>query len=141
HEAIYAQGESSDWAAWRVLEEYPAFKPDSAEPLLLGEMVCPWLFEQDPALAPLAETAESLAEKADWGSLYDPGRLAVNDVPVAAAVYRDDIYVDRELSLETAGRVRNLRLWETGDFHHDGISDDGEGIFARLLAMVREDSD
>jgi proline iminopeptidase len=138
HEAIYAQGESTDWAAWRVLDEYPAFKPDSAEPLLLGEMVCPWLFEQDPALAPLAETAAILAEKEDWGSLYDPARLAVNDVPVAAAVYRDDIYVDRELSLETAGRIRNLRVWETADFHHDGISDDGEGIFARLLAMVRE---
>jgi proline iminopeptidase len=29
-------------------------------------------------------------------------------------------------------------VWETADFHHDGITDDGEGIFARLLTMVRE---
>ncbi|WP_415855668.1 alpha/beta fold hydrolase [Sinomonas sp. G460-2] len=139
HESIYAQGEASGWAAWRVLDERPDFRPDAAEPLLLGEMVCPWLFEQDPALAPLAETAHALAEKSDWGSLYDAGRLAENSVPVAAAVYRDDIYVDRDLSLETAARVRGLRVWETADFHHDGITDDGEGIFARLLAMVRED--
>jgi proline iminopeptidase len=140
HEAIYAQGQATKWAAWRVLDDYPGFTPDSAEPLLLGEMVCPWLFEQDPALAPLAETAAILAEKEDWGSLYDPERLAENDVPVATAVYRDDIYVDRGLSLETAARIRNLRVWETADFHHDGISDDGEGIFARLLAMARGNS-
>ncbi|MDQ4500947.1 alpha/beta fold hydrolase [Sinomonas sp. ASV322] len=137
HESIYAQGEASAWAAWRVLDEYPDFRADAAEPLLLGEMVCPWLFEQDPALAPLAATARLLAEKSDWGRLYDPARLAENAVPVAAAVYRDDIYVDRALSLETAGRVRGLRVWETPDFHHDGISDDGEAIFARLLAMAR----
>ncbi|WP_136610236.1 alpha/beta fold hydrolase [Sinomonas albida] len=138
HESIYAQGEASGWAAWGVLDEHPEFRPDAADPLLLGEMVCPWLFEQDPALTPLAETARLLAEKADWGSLYNPGRLAENSVPVAAAVYRDDIYVDRGLSLETAGRVRGLRVWETADFHHDGITDDGEGIFARLLTMARE---
>jgi proline iminopeptidase len=136
HEAIYAQGEASDWAAWRVLEEHPGFRPEAVEPLLLGEMVMPWYFEQDPALVPLAETARLLAEKSDWGPLYDPVRLAANDVPVAAAVYRDDIFVDRALSLETAARVRGLDVWETGDFHHDGISDDGEGIFDRLLSMA-----
>ena len=58
-------------------------------------------------------------------------------VPVAAAVYSDDIYVDRKLSLETASAVRGLQVWESGDFHHDGIADDGEGIFARLLGMAR----
>ncbi|WP_334170529.1 alpha/beta fold hydrolase [Sinomonas sp.] len=137
HESIYGQGESTGWAAWRILDEYPEFQPHAAEPLLLGEMVCPWLFEQDPALVPLAETAALLAEKPDWGELYDPARLAENEVPVAAAVYRDDIYVDRSLSLETAGRIRGLKVWETADFHHDGIADDGEGIFARLLGLVR----
>lgn len=136
HEAIYAQGEATGWAAWRVLDEHPEFGPDASEPLLLGEMVMPWYFEQDPALVPLAEPARLLAEKSDWGPLYDPGRLAANDVPVAAAVYRDDIFVDRGLSLETAGRVRGLKVWETADFHHDGISDDGEGIFSRLLSMA-----
>jgi proline iminopeptidase len=139
HEAIYAQGQASDWAAWRGLAEHPEFAPDAAEPLLLGEMVMPWYFEQDPALVPLAETAELLARKSDWGALYDPARLAANDVPAAAAVYRDDIFVDRGLSLETAGRVRGLNVWETGDFHHDGISDDGEGIFARLLELADPD--
>lgn len=137
HESIYGQGQATGWAAWRVLEEYPEFRPD-AEPLLLtGEMVYPWYFEQDPALQPLREVAELLAAKQDWEPLYNLRQLAANTVPAAAAVYSDDIYVDRKLSLETAGAVRGLQVWESGDFHHDGIADDGEGIFARLLGMVR----
>jgi proline iminopeptidase len=52
-------------------------------------------------------------------------------------VYTDDIYVDRDLSLRTAAAVRGLQVWETADFHHDGIADDGERIFARLLGMAR----
>lgn len=137
HESIYGQGAATDWSAWRVLQEYPQFKPEAEHPLLTGEMVYPWYFEEDPALVPLRETAELLANKADWPALYSPGQLAANTVPVAAAVYRDDIYVDRGLSLETAARVRGLRVWETAEFHHDGISDDGEGIFRRLLGMCR----
>ncbi|MFD1211488.1 alpha/beta fold hydrolase [Arthrobacter sp. GCM10027362] len=137
HESIYGQHTATDWSAWRVLEEYPQFKPEADEPLLTGEMVYPWYFEEDPALVPLRDTAELLAAKADWPALYRPEQLAANTVPAAAAVYRDDIYVDRGLSLETAARVRGLRVWETAEFHHDGISDDGEGIFRRLLGMCR----
>ncbi|MFP5366765.1 MAG: alpha/beta fold hydrolase [Actinomycetes bacterium] len=137
HESIYGQGEATGWSAWRVLAEYPEFRPD-AEPLLLtGEMVYPWYFEQDPALRPLREVADLVAAKPDWKQLYDIRQLAANTVPVAAAVYSDDIYVDRKLSLETASAVQGLQVWETADFHHDGIADDGEGIFARLLDMAR----
>ncbi len=137
HESIYGQGEATNWAAWRVLEDHPEFKPDAKEPLLTGEMVYPWYFEQDPALVPLRDVAEQLAAKKDWKPLYSPEQLAANTVPVAAAVYKDDIYVDHDLSLETAAAVRGLQPWVTADFHHDGIGEDGEGIFARLLGMVR----
>jgi pimeloyl-ACP methyl ester carboxylesterase len=137
HESIYGQGEATGWSAWRVLREYPEFGPDADPLLLTGEMVYPWYFDQDPALQPLREVAELLAAKPDWKPLYDVHRLAVNTVPVAAAVYSDDIYVDRNLSLETASAVRGLQVWETPDFHHDGIADDGEGIFSRLLGMAR----
>jgi proline iminopeptidase len=136
HESIYCQGEASRWSAERILAEYPQFRPDAGDPLLTGEMVYPWYFQEDPALRPLGETARLLALKEDWGPLYDPGVLAKNEVPAAAAVYRDDIYVDRELSLRTAAAVKGLRVWETADFHHDGISDDGEAIFTRLLEMT-----
>ena len=139
HESIYGQGEATNWAAERVLAEYPEFRPEAPEPLYTGEMVYPWYFEEDPALVPLRETAELLAARENWPALYDPQQLARNTVPVAAAVYTDDIYVDRELSLETAAAVKGLQVWESADFHHDGIADDGEGIFTRLLGMVRGD--
>jgi pimeloyl-ACP methyl ester carboxylesterase len=137
HEAIYGQGQATDWAAWRVLAEFPEFQPDASEPLLTGEMVYPWYFEQDPALVPLQEVASLLADKPDWKPLYDVARLNANTVPVAAAVYLNDIYVDFQLSMETAAAVRGLQAWTTGDFHHDGIGEDGEAIFNRLLGMVR----
>jgi pimeloyl-ACP methyl ester carboxylesterase len=137
HESIYGQGEATNWAAWRVLEDFPEFKPEAEEPLLTGEMVYPWYFEQDPSLEPLREVAERLAAKKDWKPLYDTDRLAANTVPAAAAVYKDDIYVDHDLSLETAAAVRGLQPWVTSEFHHDGIGEDGEGIFGRLLGMVR----
>lgn len=137
HESIYGQGQATDWAAWRVLEEFPDFRPDAEAPLLTGEMVYPWYFEQDPALQPLREVAGLLAAKPDWAPLYDLEQLAANTVPVAAAVYRDDIYVDHTLSLETAAAVRGLQAWSTPEFHHDGIAEDGEGIFKRLFGMVR----
>ncbi|MET4001887.1 pimeloyl-ACP methyl ester carboxylesterase [Arthrobacter sp. UYCu511] len=138
HESIYVQGSASNWAAARVLREHPDFHPDADEPLLTGEAVYPWYFAQDPALEPLAELAELLAARTEgWGALYDVAQLGRNTVPVAAAVYSDDIFVDREIALATAAAVKGLQVWETADFHHDGIADDGEGIFARLLGMVR----
>ncbi|MDJ0355380.1 alpha/beta fold hydrolase [Paenarthrobacter sp. PH39-S1] len=137
HESIYAQGHATDWSAWRVLADHPEFQPAAPEPLLTGEMVYPWYFSQDPALVPLAPVAELLAARTQWPALYDAEQLARNTVPVAAAVYSDDIYVDRDLSMETAAAVRGLEVWETSDYHHDGIAEDGEEIFARLLRMCR----
>ena len=147
HEAIYAQpadlaGGRADtgWSASRMLAEHPDFDPEATTvPLPTGEHVMPWSVEVDPRLRPLAGTARLLAERTQWGPLYDVAALAQNTVPVAAAVYADDVYVDRDLSLETARRVRGLQVWETDAFHHDGIADDGPAILDRLLAMTAAD--
>ena len=147
HEAIYAQpadlaGGRADtgWSASRMLAEHPDFDPEATTvPLPTGEHVMPWSVEVDPRLRPLAGTARLLAERTQWGPLYDVASLAQNTVPVAAAVYADDVYVDRDLSLETARRVRGLQVWETDAFHHDGIADDGPAILDRLLAMTAPD--
>ncbi|MGW7427945.1 alpha/beta fold hydrolase [Streptomyces sp. NPDC054861] len=143
HEAIYAQGQGpTAWAADRVRAEFPAFDAEKAlagdGPLLLtGETVHPWHFDTDPALRPLCETAHLLAERADWAPLYDPARLAANEVPVAAAVYHDDLYVDTAHSLETARAVRGLRTWVTDEFEHDGVRAGGPRVLDRLLALAR----
>lgn len=137
HESIYCQDEASNWSADRVLAERPEFA-EAAEPLLLtGEMIFPWYFQEDPALVPLAEAAELTAARSDWGPLYDTEQLGRNEIPVAAAVYRDDIFVDRDLSMATAAAVTGLQVWETSDYHHDGLRQDGEMIFALLLRMCR----
>ena len=54
------------------------------------------MFEDYGALAPLREAAGILAER-EWPRLYDAERLAVNEVPVAAAIYAEDMYVERAL--------------------------------------------
>ncbi|WP_067177947.1 alpha/beta fold hydrolase [Microtetraspora niveoalba] len=137
HEAIYCQGEASAWAAQRALGEFPEFDPDRGGPVrFTGEMIYPWLFEEDPALAPLRSCAEGLAAYAGWPSLYDPDRLARNTVPVAAAIYHDDMYVEREHSLRTAGAVGGLTYWITNEYAHDGLGQ-GAAALDRLIGMVR----
>lgn len=128
HEAIYAEGEATRWAAQRVVDEVGA-------PALPGEMIFPWMFEDDPGLRPLAEVAELLAAKDDWPALYDSERLRANEVPVFAAVYLDDVYVEAEFSLATAELVRGTRTWTTNELQHDGLRE-GD-TFAKLLAMAR----
>jgi pimeloyl-ACP methyl ester carboxylesterase len=145
HEAIYGQdARPTAWSAERVRAEFPRFDAAKTlagdEPLLFtGETVHPWMFDCDPALRPLRETAELLAARTDWTPLYDPARLAVNEVPVAAAVYHDDMYVDTAHSLETARAIRGLRTWVTDEFEHDGVRAGGPRVLDRLLALARDE--
>ncbi|MGH3094511.1 MAG: alpha/beta fold hydrolase [Streptosporangiales bacterium] len=139
HEPIYCQGEAARWSAERVRDEQNgAFAPDAKPFRFTGEMIYPWMFDQDPALTPVQEAAELVEGKADWPALYDPARLAENTVPVAAAVYVDDMYVPYELSAVTASRIGSLRPWITNEYHHDGIREDGATVLDRLLDVVRE---
>lgn len=138
HESIYAQQRATRWAAERTLESAPDIPYRPGGPLrFTGEMIYPWMFEQFPMLRPFLVAAQALAEKADWPTLYDVGALMANPVPVAALAYLDDMYVDYDLSRETADTVGNLRLWSTDEYQHNGIRADGVRILERLLAMTR----
>jgi hypothetical protein len=94
------------------------------------------MLEDYGALRPLRKASQLLAER-QWPSLYDPDQLARNDVPVAAAIYADDMYVDRVLSEDTAARIRGLRVWLTNEYQHDGLRIDGERILDRLIDLAR----
>ncbi len=92
HEACYAQRAATLWSAQRIRAEFGEFDPgpalEGAEPLLFtGEMIYPWMFGQDPVLRPFQAAADLVAGLQDWPPLYDPARLAANEVPVAAAIY------------------------------------------------------
>jgi len=102
-------------------------------------MIYPWMIDADPVLRPLREAADILAERADWPPLYDPTRLAANEVPVAAAVYYDDMYVDRELSMQTAQAIGGLRTWVTSEYEHDGLRVSGGAVLDRLIGMCHGD--
>jgi pimeloyl-ACP methyl ester carboxylesterase len=132
HEASYADGGVTGWAAERTLP--PEF--DSDLDLFTGEHVFPWMFQDYGELAPLRDAAELLAEHR-WPVLYDPSVLAVNEVPCAAAIYTEDMYVEREFSEETAARVLGMRTWVTSEYDHNGLRVDGARIVDRLLDLVR----
>ncbi|GAA2297519.1 alpha/beta fold hydrolase [Streptomyces kunmingensis] len=143
HEVIYAQGgRATNWAAERVRGEFPQFDGEKALAsgaalMFTGESIHPWQFDCDPALRPLRDVAQDLATRTDWAPLYDATRLAANEVPVAAAVYHDDMYVDTGHSLRTAATIRGLRPWVTNEFEHDGVRAGGPRVLDRLLGMVR----
>jgi len=142
HEACYPQRAATGWAAQRIRAEFPEFDAaaalDGDEPLLFtGEMIYPWMLQDDPVLAPLAEAGEILARRDSWPPLYDEARLRACDVSAAAAIYFDDMYVPREFSVPTARAIRGLRPWVTNEFEHDGLRVSDGRVLDRLIAMVR----
>ena len=132
HESSYADGHATRWSAQRVMPA--AYAEDPA--LLTGEHVYPWMLDEIGALTPFREASELLAAH-EWPRLYDAGVLAANEVPAAAAIYTDDLYVERRFSEETAAAVRGLRPWITSEYEHDGLRVDGERVLGRLIDLAR----
>ena len=154
HETIYAgatsslKGRATNWAAHRLLQkvgddvpvQFAAWKQladTDTDVYLTGEHIYPWLFEQDPALVPLAELATALAKDKTWPSLYDEDVLAANEVPAAAAVYAEDMFVPMDLSLATA-ELAHVRPWITNELQHDGLRADGARVLSHLMELVKD---
>ena len=132
HEACYASGHATRWSAERVMPDEFREVPT----LFTGEHIYPWMLEEYGALSRLTRAGQILAEY-EWPELYDPDRLRENDVPAAAAIYAEDMYVERAFSEETAAAIRGLRPWVTNEFEHDGLRVYGARVFGRLLDLVR----
>lgn len=137
HESIYGgtvPGPTA-WSAQRVAESLdgfaPSAQPDDDEFYLTGEHIFPFQFDEDPALNPFKEAAEKLAAKGDWPNLYE-GAAPVDGA--YAVVYTDDIYVPRELSLETADAL-GVRVHETASWQHDGLRRHGAEVMNVLFSM------
>ncbi|GMH00471.1 hypothetical protein Nepgr_002310 [Nepenthes gracilis] len=142
HESIYCQGAPSRWSAYKIRAEHKtAFDAINAakegRPVLFtGEMIFPWMFDEIPALKKLKNAAHLLAEKEDWPPLYDIAMLKNNKVPVAAAVYYEDMFVNFKLALETASQISGIRLWITNEYMHSGLRDNGCLVLDHLLGML-----
>ena len=137
-EACYCEEAASNWAAERVRREFPEFDRDDPEVIFTGELMYRWMFDEIPHLRELKEEAEILAAHDRWPRLHDPARLARNEVPAAAVIYADDMYVDRRFSEETAAKIRGLRVWLTSEYEHNGIRSHGEEVLGKLLGLLKD---
>ncbi|XP_078439212.1 alpha/beta-Hydrolases superfamily protein [Wolffia australiana] len=143
HESIYCQGAPSRWSAQKIRNSLEnVFDPvksarENRPVYFTGEMVFPWVFEEVGALRHLKEAAHLLSEKQDWPPLYDVATLNKNEVPVAAAVYYEDVYVNFKLSMETAAQISGIRLWITNEFMHSGLRDGGVQVLDHLFGMLK----
>ena len=137
HEACYAQAFSTDWSAYRILDEYPEFNTENDELFFTGEMLYPWMLDSYKALKPLKGAANILAKKNDWPMLYSEKNLKDNQVSVAAAIYTNDMYVDREYSMELAGIIPNMSIWETETLEHNALRSNGKLVLDSLFSRIK----
>jgi pimeloyl-ACP methyl ester carboxylesterase len=131
HESSYADGHATRWSAARLL-------PDEVESegYFTAEHVFPWMWEDYGTLRTHREAAERLAAH-PWPRLYDADVLQRTEVPVAATVYVNDLYVERDFALETAALIRGCRVWVTDEFEHNGLRADGERVLGRLIDLAK----
>jgi pimeloyl-ACP methyl ester carboxylesterase len=131
HESSYADGVATRWSAQRVLPDEVA-----EQELFTAEHVFQWMWEDYGLLRPHRAAADLIADHA-WPRLYDADQLAHNEIPVAATIYVDDLYVERAFAEETASAVRGLRPWITNEYQHNGLRADGERVLGRLIDLAR----
>lgn len=141
-------GSSSRWAAERLGKEKeayawlnPGFKSASTTgPIYFsGEMVYPFFFEVYPELKKLREVAHGIAAYDQWTPLYDQEQLRKNEVPVYAAIFVDDMYVDGDLSRETVKLVKGIKVFETNMLYHTALRTHMPELMQALFSL-REDT-
>lgn len=146
HEAIYCDGPgfASSWSAHRVgkvLEPFAWLNSDFStastnEPLYFsGEMIFPFHFDTYPELQVLREEAEQLANRDDWPALYDQEKLHKNKIPVYAASYIEDMYVDYDFARETAKLVKGTKTFETNVMYHSALRAKSDEVMEQLFSL------
>jgi pimeloyl-ACP methyl ester carboxylesterase len=137
HEACYASGPATRWAAERARLADPRYAADAQPaPYFTGEAVFPWMLEELRELQPLRDVANVLAEFDGWPPLYDVAKLRANTVPVVGTVYWDDEYVERTMALETVSLLGNCRPWITNEYEHGAYRVDPKRVGERLFSML-----
>ncbi|CAK7246375.1 MAG: hypothetical protein STHCBS139747_008005 [Sporothrix thermara] len=104
-----------------------------------SEMIYPFMFDTYPELMEMKDAAAIVAEYDDWEELYDEKQLAANRVPVYAATYIDDLYVDYGLAKETARKIGSIKVYETNGLYHNAIRARTDEVLAQLFRL-RDDT-
>ena len=97
------------------------------------------MFEDYAELARLKDQAEMVANFDDWPQLFNVEQLNRNKVPVYAAVYMEDMFVDFDLSMQTAQAIRGCKTYITNVMYHDAMRSKMDEVFKGLFAL-RDDS-
>lgn len=128
HGPLYVHGEKSNWVFDRILQgefsgdfAHKTSTEKQGKQYFTGEMVFNAAFEENIELHDLKEVAELLEQKADWPPLYDLEQLRKNEVPVYAAVFVDDMYVDFEFSSEAARIIKGCKTFVTNVLYHNAV--------------------
>ena len=98
-----------------------------------------WMFEDYSELRKVADVAQTVASSNDWSPLFDEQQLAKNKVPIYAASYTEDMYVDFDLGMETARKIRNCKVFVTNVMFHDAIRSKMDDVVKQLFAL-RDDT-
>ena len=93
------------------------------------------MFDDYSELRKVQDVAEKVAADSSWPALFDPAQLAKNEVPVYAAAYTNDMYVDFEYSQETAKAIKGCKLWITNVMYHDAIREKMDEVMRQLFAL------
>ncbi|KAL7927698.1 Alpha/Beta hydrolase protein [Trichoderma austrokoningii] len=149
-EALYCDGpgNASNWSAHRVgqsLDQFSWLSKDNDsitsstpadQPILFsGEMVFPLHFATYPELISLRAVAEQLANATDWPALYDIDQLRKNEVPVYAASFIHDMYVDYGLAKDTADLIAGVKTFETNVMYHNALRAKAEEVIQHLFNL------
>jgi len=145
HEAIYCNGPgyASNWASQRIGEQHPSYpwlketklSPSDGPLYFSGENIFPFDFETYPELSELRAAAHKLAKFDQWEYLYDLKQLSRNEVPVYAASYVDDMYVDSDFARETARLVQGTRVFETNIMYHNALRAKADEVLQQLFNL------
>lgn len=142
HEPIYSRDAAPAWSADRIRKEYPIFDPQKAGPIYFtGEMIYPWMFEDYAELRKVSDVANRIANDKDWPPLFDIKRLRSNSVPVYAASYDDDMYVDQSFALETAQAIKGAKVYRTNVMLHNAVRAKMEEVVGALFKLKEDVSD
>lgn len=141
-ENIYSEGTGPHWAAHRLRPALYCYENDT-KVKFTGEMVYPFMYEDYAELRPWKKVAQQLMDYDNYGKLYDLEQLKKNKVPVAAAVYVYDQYVDFDTCRLVLGKLDNpnVRPYITSEFFHNGIGANPDRVVGTLLQLLKGEID
>ncbi|KAE8373728.1 Alpha/Beta hydrolase protein [Aspergillus bertholletiae] len=141
HEAIYCQGQASNWSADRLRSANSNYSINANRPEIwfTGEMIYKDMFDSYSELKEIKEAAEILATTKDWPTLYDEAQLAKNEVPVYAATYVDDMYVHFSHASNTAAKIKGIKQFITNTMYHNALRAKSDEVMQQLFAL-RDDT-